>query len=321
MKKKSVFFLLLIFLVILSLVLIIIWDKANKKNKLEELKKQELEEIKTYELKNKEKSTILIYMTKTDKVVEMNLNEYLKGVLPAEMPPTYELEALKAQAVVARTYALEKRSSSSHEKGEICDNYAHCQAYLTEEQIIKAWKNRGYTETQINEYFKKIEEAVYSTSGEVITYDYNYIKAYFHANSGGKTEDVSSIWGKQNIPYLKSVESKGEDTFSNYRSSNTYTISELITKLNNGTDINCTSRGIEKEGIKILSYTKGGRVNNIKIGENIYSAEKLRAILSLKSTNFTVDIKDKKITFNVTGYRSWSRNEPKWSKLYGGKWK
>lgn len=313
MKKKSVFFLLLIFFIILSLTLVVLWDRANKKSKTEENKKEKIEDIKKYELENIEKATILVYMTKTEQVIEMNLNEYLKGVLPAEMPPTYDLEALKAQAVVARTYALEKRNSTSHPKGEICDNYAHCQAYLTKNQIIKAWENRGYTQVQIKEYFKKIEEAVYSTSGEVIVYENDYIKAYFHANSGGKTEDVSNIWGKQNIPYLKSVQSKGEDTFPNYRSSNTYLISDLITKLNSGTDIKCTSRGIEKEGIKILSHTISGRVNNIQIGENIYSAEKIRTVLSLKSTNFTIEVKDKKITFNVIGYRTWGRYEPKWS--------
>lgn len=321
MKKKSIFFFFFILLVILSSTLIIIWDKAKKSEEEKKSKEESIEEVKDYITENTETGTILVYMTKTDEIVEMNLNEYLEGVLPAEMPPTYELEALKAQAVVARTYALGKKKNSSNKKWDITDDYAQDQAYLSEEEVLKAWKNKGYTETQITEYFKKIKDAVYLTTGEVITYEGEYIKAYFHANSGGQTEDVSCIWGKQDIPYLKSVESLGEETSSSYRSSNTYTISELIAKLNDGTDTVCTSSGIENEGIEILSYTISGRVNNIKIGENIYSAEKLRTILSLKSTNFTVEISNKEVTFNVIGYRPWSGYESKWGKLYGTKWK
>lgn len=302
MKKKSIFFLALFVLLIFSISLILIWTRAKKIKDRENKIYSEINKTKQYILENTEKNNIKIYMTKLGKVVDMNLNEYLLGVLPAEMPPTFGLEALKAQAVVARTYALEKRNSSSHEQGEICDNYAHCQAYLSEEQIQRAWKNRGFTEEEIKKYKEKIKEAVYSTSGEVITYDNKYIKAYFHANSGGKTEDVSSIWGKQNIPYLKSVKSQGEDKSSNYKSSNSFKISDVISKLNNNTTSRCTSTDIEKEGIQILTYTKSGRVNNIKIGKNIYSAEKLRMILSLKSTNFTVEMNNNTITFNVLGY-------------------
>jgi stage II sporulation protein D len=130
---------------------------------------------------------IKLLITETNEVKEIPLNEYLKGVLVGEVPATYELEALKAQAVVARTYTLYKMrySPGAHENADMCDDFNHCQAYLSKEYAFSKWDD-----SDENEKWAKIERAVLETDNEIITYNGEIINAFFHANSGGKTEDA-----------------------------------------------------------------------------------------------------------------------------------
>ena len=303
MNKRFVFFYALISttLIILTLFTVNYLDKIKKMNNEEKLK-EEITNIKKYIQDNKIKESIKVKITETGKVKEMTINEYLMGVLPAEMPPEYGLEALKAQAVAARTYLYQKISSTSHKDADICDNYAHCQAYLPQEKILKSWKNsKKWDELTCKEHLKKVEDAVFSTENIVATYKGKYIRAYFHACSGGKTEDVSNIWGKQSIPYLISVESKGEEKYKNYTSKVKLTITDLQQKLNKEEDMKCNIEGKGGDIVKILSYTDTGRVDKVEIGGVIYSAEELRTKLGLRSTNFKVEYKDSEVIFNVIG--------------------
>ena len=139
---------------------------------------------------NKEVLRIKLLLTENNEIVEMSLDDYIMGVLIGEMPVEYNLEALKAQAVVARTYTLNKinNSSDTHEESDMCDDINHCQAYKTKEYALSCWNDN-----EENEKWNKIKKAVLETSNTVITYNDELINAFFHANSGGKTEDISNI--------------------------------------------------------------------------------------------------------------------------------
>lgn len=149
-------------------------------------------------------NTIKVLIKSTNEVKEMHLDEYLKGVVASEMPASYESEALKAQAVVARTYTLYKIKNSGvmeeHNGAHICDDSSHCQAWLSKEDRYSKWSE----ETAKDELWNKICIAVDNTKGEVITYEGQLINAFFHANSGGTTESSSEVWGG-NLPYLQAV--------------------------------------------------------------------------------------------------------------------
>ena len=278
-------------------------SSKNENNKIEEKdeniqKQEELNVLKVKEVKDK----IKLKISSTGEIKELSTSEYIKGVLPAEMPPEYHIEALKAQAIVARTYLYKKMSGNAHNDADICDNPAHCQAWYSLDNLYNIWKrSKGYTQEECNIYFAKVEQAVDSTENIVVTYKDKYINAYFHACSGDKTEDVSAIWGKQNIPYLKSVESKGEEGYRNYTSNVKLTISELQTKLNKSSTTKCSINKDSENIVEILSYTNSGRIDKVKIGGVIYKAEELRTLLGLRSTNFTVNKEGDKVIFNVKG--------------------
>lgn len=301
MNKKilvcyTFFCIVIMSILIISMFIIKKWENEDKEKKIGE----ELEKVKKYELKNKVPKDIKVKISKTGEVITMDVDEYLKGVLPAEMPPSYNMEALKAQAVVARTYTFEKMQNMSHGDCDICDNYACCQAYYSKEKILEIWAGRGFDEGTRKEYWDKVEEAVDITNNIVITYKGEYIKAYFHANSGGKTESSTEIWGKQKLDYLVPVESLGEENHAQYKSEIAFTYEELKEKLNKGSDKRCEVNSIDE--IKIIDYTVSGRVANVQIGNSEYEATALRTLLGLKSTNFTVEEVDNKVVFKVTGY-------------------
>lgn len=292
----TVFCVVILFILIFSMFVIKKWEDEDKEKNIE----NEIEKVKEYEIKNKVPKEIKIKISKTNEIVTMDIDEYLKGVVPSEMPPSYDIEALKAQAVVARTYTFEKMSRNAHKGFDICDNYACCQAYYNKEKIIEIWTGRGFDENLRKEYWAKVEEAVDSTNNIVITYKGEYIKAYFHANSGGKTESSTEIWGKQKIDYLVPVESLGEENHSQYKSEVSFTYDDLKEKLNKGSELRCDINDFNE--IKVIDYTVSGRVRNIMIGNVKYEGTELRTLLGLKSTNFEVEEKDNKVVFKVTGY-------------------
>lgn len=241
-------------------------------------------------------STIRLYHTNDGTIEELNMNEYLYGVVSGEMPAIYELEALKAQAIVARTYTIYQiKNGSKHENADICDSSLCCQAWISKENRLARWED-----SKENEYWNKIVEAVSSTNKKYITYDGEPINAFFHSNSGGKTELASNVWGG-NLPYLKVVETSGEESYSAYSSEAIFSKDELIVKMReNYKDFEINFK--EAEPIKILSYTESGRVKCIKIGTKEISGVEARKVFGLKSNNFTVEINGDNIKFSVIGY-------------------
>lgn len=278
----------------------IIKDKISKKNE-EELKKKNQEE--KYEIEYKANQTIRVRLSKTGEIVAMDINDYLRGVLPSEMPPYYDMEALKAQAIVARTYTYKR--IDAHAEGndaDICDDPNHCQAYFNKEKIFQIWEGRGFDENTREEYWKRVNEAVVSTENQVITYNGELIKAFFHASSPVKTENVDQIWGGEKLPYLVSVESIEAEDYPNRNSTVELSFSDIESKLEKDNSSRNISNTEELRSINICDYTTSGRVKFVNIcGEKI-SAEKLRTLFGLRSTNFTIEVKESSVAFHVIGY-------------------
>ena len=240
-------------------------------------------------------STVKLLHTKTGIVEEIPLDEYIVNVVAAEMPVDYELEALKAQAIVARTYTMYKITcDKKHENADICDDFNCCQAWISKEDRFNKWDDRK------QENWNKLVQAVNETKGKYILYDNKVINAFFHSNSSGKTEKPEDVWGGS-LPYLTTVETSGEENYSSYKSEVSFTKDEFEKILNekystfkiNFEDVN---------EISVLEYTDSGRVRKIKIGNMEFSGVEIRKMFSLKSTNFIVKILDDKIIFSVLGY-------------------
>jgi len=270
-------------------------EEAFSSNNDEEVKTEYNNSISEYNYKNYNKIRLL--HTKTNEIEEINLDEYLCNVVSAEMPASFELEALKAQSIVARTYTIYKiENGSKHEEADICDNANCCQAWISKEDRLSKW-NENYRE----ENWNKIVTAVNSTIGKIIVYNGKPINAFFHSNSGGKTEIPLNVWGGSDYPYLQAVETTGEEAYTQYYSQVSITKEELINKMKDKysdfeidfADDNC---------IEILEKTDSNRVRTLKLGNKNISGVEARSIFALKSTNFEVSKEDNNVKFEVLGY-------------------
>ena len=275
-------------------------DLKNEEGAVSEEEKkpedEEQEENKDYEYQ--QFKTIKLLHQDTGQVEELPIDEYLYGVVSSEMPADFQLEALKAQAVVARTYTIFqiKNSPGKHGDADICDNSGCCQAWITKEGRLARWEP-SIAESNWN----KIVEAVDSTKGKIITYDGNVINAFFHSNSGGVTESSLNIWGGVDYPYLKSVETAGEEGYTQYSSQASFNRQELLNKIREKYP-DCEIDYSQNNCIEILEYTTSGRVKTIKFGNKEIAGTEARTLLGLRSTNFTLTIDGENIIFSVTGY-------------------
>lgn len=304
--KKSIVGYLIIFIVVIFVLpalftrkTLIVSNLINKNESTDvrtNVNNSNEETISKYDYKSY--STIKLYHQDSEQIEEIPIDQYLYGVVSAEMPANYEIEALKAQAIVARTYTLYQiiKGSKKHDGADICDKSSCCQAWISKEDRFAKW-----AENEKESNWNKIVQAVDETSGKIITYNGEPIDAFFHANSGGKTESASNVWGGENLPYLQSVETSGEDVYSGYNTELALSKDELKEKLKQvypDIEINLENQ----DEIKILEYTESGRVRNIKIGNAVVAATKLRSCLGLRSTFFDIKINGEMITFYVTGY-------------------
>ena len=222
--------------------------------------------------------TVTVYR-KNGSVLELELEEYLIGVVGSEMPASFNIEALKAQAVISRTYALK-----SMEIGRKLTDDVTTQTYKDNSELRKMWGD------SYDKYYHKIKDAVFSTSGLAIFYDNKYIDAVFHSTSNGKTEDASYVW-KNSVPYLKSVDSSWDVNSSSYLRIEEKDLSNILNILN-----------VNSSDFSIISRNESGRVLEIKVGDNIYSGVEFRNLLGLRSSDFDIEINDNKIMFTTRGY-------------------
>ena len=197
------------------------------------------------------------------------------------MPASFNSEALKAQAIVARTYALKRIS----ENKTLTDTVS-TQVYKDNTELKDLWKN------DFNKYYSKVKNAVESTKGIVLTYNGAYIDAVYHSTSNGMTEDAIYVWGN-NIPYLKSVESKSDKNVSSYKREVTFTYEKLSNALN--TEIN-------KDTTFVLERNSSGRVTNVKVNDIEIKGTTFRSLLGLRSTDFTIELASESVIITTYGY-------------------
>ena len=213
------------------------------------------------------------------KIREMDMEEYLTGVVLAEMPASFETEALKAQSVVARTYTLKVMATGAKHGGAVCGDSACCQAYIDPADYTGGEANR-----------EKVRSAVLSTAGQVLTYEGNLIEATYFSCSGGSTEDAVAVWGTD-YPYLRATDSPGEEGSAHYTDTVTFTAAEFAEKL-----------GISKVTLGTATYTAGGGIHTISIGGKEFKGTEVRTLLSLRSTAFTISVQGETVTITTKGF-------------------
>ena len=239
---------------------------------------------------------ISVYFADSKKCVSMPFEEYITGVVCAEMPALFEVEAIKAQAVAARTYTVSKINANAndlsdiHKGAAICTSPAHCQAYLSKEEISKKWRDSA------DEFYDKIKSAVSGTKGEILTYQNEPIRAVFHSSNNGRTENASDVWGGD-FPYLRSVESFGEDLSPKYLTE--YTVDykvfcDTVKKEYPSADFSHFANEILR--------TEGGAVDTIEIFGVKIKGTKMRSMFMLKSANFDIKKDGDTVIFTVHGY-------------------
>lgn len=222
-----------------------------------------------------------------DTVVTMELDTYLVGVLLGEMPAYFEPEALMAQSVVARTYALRHHEKKSkHAGGAVCTDPGCCQAYVSETVYVE----RGGRETDV----EKIRAAVKATSGYVLTFEGELIDATYFSCSGGRTENALAVWG-EDIPYLQSVESPGEESAENFTKT-VFLESETVQHL-----LGRELSGSPESWLGDVTYTQGGGVATAVIGGISYSGTELRRLLGLNSIAFSMEPEAEGIAVTTSG--------------------
>ncbi|GAE09826.1 stage II sporulation protein D [Paenibacillus sp. JCM 10914] len=242
-----------------------------------------------------------VYLSKTDTVEELPLEQYLVGVLAAEMPAEFQLEALKAQAIAARTYIVQRLASGDRSgvpdgKAVVTDTVSH-QAYIARDELTKQW-------ARLEAELAKLEQAVKETAGQVMTYQGQPITASFFSTSNGYTENSEDYW-KNEIPYLRSVESPWDSAISpKYKTTVSMSRSEFIGKLGLADGAVPVSAGGEKASafVKILSYTQGHRIERARVGGKTFSGREIREKLELKSSQFSLVMKDGEIEITTYGY-------------------
>jgi len=245
--------------------------------------------------------SIRVYIAAEDRIAEMNLEEYLKGVVAAEMPAEFEEEALKAQAVAARTYAVKNmvmfggEGLTDHPGADVSTDIHSGQAWLDEKQLKARWGEPDY-----NRYWEKISRAVDETRGLIMTYNGEPINAVFHSTSGGHTASAMEVWGFD-YPYLQSVVCTWDKQSPRYSDSKTYSPEELEQRLGADAGVMAAVQNGNTDVAQIIDRTASGRVDKIRLGTKNFSGIELRQKLDLRSTNFTVDVEGDKLVFKTIG--------------------
>lgn len=224
----------------------------------------------------------LITIQHNGNIINIELEEYIVGVVAAEIPASFHMEALKAQSVIARTYAINKIN-----KGIMLTDNNSTQNYIDISQMKNKWGG------EFDKYYAKINTAVQSTKGITVKYNGQYIDAVYSSTSNGYTEDSVNVWGNQ-IPYLKTVESPWDRNATSYLRTQAIDLDTVNSKL--GTTVT------NKEQISIISRNNSGRVSQIQFGEKIFSGVEFRNILGLRSADFDIELNDNQLTITTRGY-------------------
>ena len=234
---------------------------------------------------NNEQKTIDVKDSMTGSIENKELEEYVVGVVAAEMPASFDVEALKAQAIASRTYAYYKMTHTDKEYDVISD--ISDQAYITVDQMEEKWGS------DFEEYYKKVTKAVENTKNEIMTYDGEVIKSFYFSMSNGYTEDVLPVFG-EDYPYLKSVRSKWDNSSLNkYEVTTDFTKEDFCNKLY----INCDSINIQNQ-----TYDDTGRTSTIVVNSKTFKGTEFRKLLNIRSTDFKINVTDNGVSITTKGY-------------------
>ena len=231
-------------------------------------------------------TTIRVYRENLGIIEEVPIEEYVVGVLAGEMPIEFELEALKAQAVAARSYVMTQVQRNIKNNYDVVDTVMN-QVYLDRPYLQSVWKE-SYT-GNIN----KIKTAVLETKGEYISYDGKVAEALFFSTSPGKTENSEDIFSSK-VSYLRSVDSDWDKISPVYETIKTFSLSEFYNLL--GLDYNNNLK------TEVVDTTSTGRIKTIKINNNLFTGSSVCAKLGLKSTFFEIINGGEKIIVKNRGY-------------------
>lgn len=250
----------------------------------------------TEETGGEEKAPEMLRVKCGDEVYETTMQKYLVGVVAAEMPASFAQEALKAQAVAARSYALYCADSGKHAgtDADVCTDSTCCQAWISEETMRQNWQEN------FEEDFARISSAVEETDGLYLSYDGAPIFAAFHSSSGGYTEDCGAIWNS--VPYLVSVESpetaESVPNFVSVLELRPLDFRDTILHADSSADFS----GDESGWIQEIVRDGSGRVDYAVLGGVKLRGTELRSLFSLRSTNFELEYTEEGFRFTVTGF-------------------
>lgn len=246
--------------------------------------------------KEYEAATVCIYDDESGTTYSLPLEEYVLRVTAAEMPASFSLEALKAQAVAARTYTVRKMADPCGKGGaDVCTLSSCCQAYKSEAELNEIWGENAEM------YFEKLRSAVNATRSLILTYDGEPIEALFHSSSGGMTENASDVFGGD-APYLKSVLSPNEEGSAHYRNTVSFTRKQFASAVNaaiGGAELD--ENRLEAQ-LEILERSESGRVKAMRVGSTTITGRELRSALGLNSTAFTIEFGESRVKVTTLGY-------------------
>ncbi len=226
-------------------------------------------------------------------VEHMSLGDYLWGVVAAEMPASFELEALKAQTVAARTYWVAAKGDK-HALADICGDSSCCQAYVSPQEAEGKWGDKA------EEYTKRIADAVAGTDGLIAVYEDRPIQAVYFSSAPGSTVDAVAVWGSA-VPYLVSVPSPEGEEVPNWRSQVTVTTAqfkELVTAQYPKADFS----GPVNRWLSDFEWQPSGTVSRVKVGGTELTGGQVRKLLGLRSACFSVSVEGDELIFRTTGY-------------------
>lgn len=240
---------------------------------------------------------LTVYLDDSGKTVSMGLEEYIVHAVAGEMPASFETEALKAQAVAARTYAARralKGSPCGRGGADICTDSGCCQSFAGEDELRRNWAD-AYA---IN--LARIEAAVYSTRGIIALYEGEPIEALYHSCSGGMTEDSANVFGS--APYLIGVASPNEEAATRFKASERFSRREFARTVNGAyPDAKLSARKLETQ-VETLDTFASGRVERIRLGGVTLTGREFRALFSLNSANFELEYSKDSVTVSTLGY-------------------
>nr|WP_241211391.1 stage II sporulation protein D [Amphibacillus jilinensis] len=289
-KEHNVFKPILIVLMILIIVALGLPSSIVLLSSKEPLPSQTLVDDQSIEHDLNEESVITVNVerSETDQVESVPLEQYVISVVASEMPADFELEALKAQALAARTYIVQylMATGSLDSDKTITDTVQH-QVYRSEEELKALWG------ADFNWKYEKISEAVTVTTGEILTYNDALITPAFFSTSNGKTENAQDYWENE-LPYLISVDSEWDKDSPRFLDQKSIPIDEVEQSL--GITIH------EIVSSPRMTYTESDRVQTVELGGQVFTGREIREKLDLKSTDFTIEQKDDHLVFTTKGF-------------------